>query len=221
MSKTLKVLPVKRLKQQEKKKLNEYLQQPPFMLSIVAPPRSGKSNLIMNLIYNDNFYRDCFEDIYVFSPTVNLDETLHKLNEDDTVIKITEVKEMDSYIDEIIKQQNEDEDRKDILIVLDDCLGHIGESLTNLSTRYRHYKISIIISIQSFRSIPLIIRNCTSEYIIFKSNNKKELDKYMQELGNGFENFATRYEQATREKYSFVVLDLRKMQMLKSFTKEI
>jgi len=47
MNNTLEILPVKIPKHKDKFKLPDELPKPPFLLTIQAPVRSGKSNLIM------------------------------------------------------------------------------------------------------------------------------------------------------------------------------
>ena len=44
----------------------------PFKSIIYSPSGGGKTVLITNLI--ENVYRDCFERIYVFSPSINIDD---------------------------------------------------------------------------------------------------------------------------------------------------
>ena len=44
----------------------------PFKSLIYAPSLSGKSVLIINLI--QDIYRDCFERVYIFSPSIEIDD---------------------------------------------------------------------------------------------------------------------------------------------------
>ena len=59
----------------------------PFKSLIYSPPGGGKTVLITNLI--EHVYRDCFERIYVFSPSINIDDawksTKRYLNESITL----------------------------------------------------------------------------------------------------------------------------------------
>jgi hypothetical protein len=99
------------------------------------------------------------------------------------------------------------------LLILDDCVGDVkpNSAITFLCTRYRHYNLSIIISTQAFRSIPSIIRSNAAMYFIFKTHNGKELDKMDDEFGASIPRFRAIYDEATREKHSFLFLDLRDM----------
>ena len=44
----------------------------PFKSIIYAPSHSGKTVLITNLI--EDIYRDCFERVYIFSPSIEIDD---------------------------------------------------------------------------------------------------------------------------------------------------
>ncbi len=192
------------------KKLPKELMKPPFLLIIQAPVRSGKSCLIMNLVYQ--WYKKIFDEIIFVSPTVKNDKTLRVLYEDDDIIKIDDDLDngaINEIIEQLIEEQNEleDDEREHKLLVLDDCLGFLKQKLAYLCSRFRHYKISICISSQSFRSIPLICRVNSSAYILFRTHNKKELNKLDEEFSGNFPSFLDLYEKATKNKYSFLYLD--------------
>jgi len=70
--------------------------------------------------------------------------------------------------------------------------------------------MSLIITTQSFRSVPLICRSNASAYVLFKSHNKKEIEKLDEELGGMFLDFQELYEKATKDKFSFLYLDMEK-----------
>jgi len=205
---TLEILPVKTEPNKNKHKIPSILPQPPFLLTIQAPVRSGKSNLIMNLIYR--WYKNLFEDIYFISPTVKNDKTLKILYKDDDIMKIDEdLDQLDSILDEIKDQQDKTPEdlRENILICIDDCLGFLKKGFANLCSRYRHYKISMIVTSQSFRSVPVICRVNSSHYILFKTNNQKELEKIEEEFGGNYKNFLDMYTDATSKRYNFLYLN--------------
>jgi len=218
---TLKILPVKIKKEKnEFKKLPSILPKPPFLLTLQAPVRSGKSNLIMNMVYR--WYKPIFDEIIFISPTVKNDKTCKMLYKDKDIIKMDENldNDLDMILNEIVEQQNEtvEEDRKHILIILDDCLGFLKQGLANLCSRYRHYKISMIITSQSFRSIPVITRCNSSHYILFSTHNKKELDKLEEEFSGNFPQFLNLYKKATEDKYAFLYMDMENIKAYKNFT---
>jgi hypothetical protein len=65
---------------------------------ILAPSGSGKTVLLANLILE--VYRGCFERIYIFSPSVNVDQTWEAVNKYQTdVMKVKETDEETLYYD--------------------------------------------------------------------------------------------------------------------------
>lgn len=222
---SLEILAVKNIKEKNAshgKPLHPNLLKPPFLLCMSAPPKSGKSVVIMNLIYNLNFYHGAFENILWFSPTVANDKTTRIVMEDDKITKIHENLDLlDDLLDALVKVQKQKAEQgqaKHMLIIIDDCLGFIGKSLMNLCTRYRHNLISIIITGQAFRSLPRQIRVCAGGYIIFKTHNKKDLASMEEEFSGNFKNFLDLYNEATKRKHNFLFLDMEDIRAFHNFT---
>jgi hypothetical protein len=218
----LKILKVKDLIEKDTRfdKLNPVLLKPPFLLVINGSVRSGKSNLIVNLIYNNNFYKKIFDNIVYISPTVYIDNTLQHLDDDD-VLKFDNPEKLDDILKTVVESQNEDSHKKEhTLIIIDDCLPlKRGSYLTYLATRYRHFRISLIITSQDYRSVPNIIRANASGYLIFKTSNKKEYKKLEDEFGSLFENFEELYEMCTNKLFSFMFINLRNLNVYSDFEK--
>ena len=218
----LKILKVKDLIEKDTRfdKLNPVLLKPPFLLVMNGSVRSGKSNLIVNLIYNNNFYKKIFDNIVYISPTVYIDNTLQHLDDDD-VLKFDNPEKLDDILKTVVESQNEDNHKKEhTLIIIDDCLPlKRGSYLTYLATRYRHFRISLIITSQDYRSVPNIIRANASGYLIFKTSNKKEYKKLEDEFGSLFENFEELYEMCTNKLYSFMFINLRNLNVYSDFEK--
>lgn len=225
MSDKFMILPVKKTDIDKKYNIPEILPKPPFCLVAVAPTKSGKSNLILNLIYRA--YKPIFEEIIYISPTLKLDSVLEKsVNIDDDIVKIDDtddLKNVDSILDEIVQTQKEKspEDRKEVLIILDDMISYFksnGKSqLNDLPSLSRHYKISFIISSQVYIAPPSRLRKNASHYIIFRLFNKKDLKTLYEEVGANFPDFEENYNKAVEEKFSFLYLDNREMKMYKRF----
>lgn len=227
--KDLTVLPVKKPVDNNAYNLHKDLPSVPNLGVIIAPVKSGKSNLIMNLLLNDNFYKNVYNNIYYISPTVNYDKTLTALKDFDDIIKVDQnLQHLNTIISNIIElcEQNENitkddkEVKRETLIVLDDCLGFFknGDKLSFLCSRFRHYNISIWITSQSYRSVPLVCRNNATFFILFRSTSAKEIKKITEEFGQNFtDNFENWYEQATKEKYNFLYCDMTNMKLFHNF----
>jgi hypothetical protein len=225
---SLDILKVKSLTEYDKrfKMLHKHLLKPPFVGVINGTVRTGKSTILMNLIYNKNFYRQLFDKIIFISPTVQNDVTLTHLYEDEEVIKINEgLDQIDNIFKKLIETKQEDEDEKQAfyLIILDDCLGFIKPHsyVSHLCSRYRHFKISMIFTSQNFRSIPNIIRANASFYLLFNTTNKKEYNKYLEEFSGVFKDFDQLYAEATFKPYNFLCLDLRNIHAFHNFDKKL
>jgi hypothetical protein len=227
MNKRLQVLPVKNAKNlANSKKLDNIpppLLRPEFLMVIVGPVRSGKGNLLVNILENKNFgYKQYFDDIIYISPTIENDVTGRAIKADDSIMKITDnLDDIDLILSSIVELQQKKETIEPTLIVLDDMLGLIkstGHSyFSNLCSKYRHWKLSLIITTQSFRSIPVVCRYNATGYIIFKTHNKKEFTKLEEELEGNFPKFEELYDQATEKKYEFLFLDMEKIKAYKNF----
>jgi hypothetical protein len=193
----------------------------PFLMTVVAPVRSGKTTFVVGLIYM--IYKDIFEEIMYISPTIENDDTGWAVMQDEEIIKITEnLTEIDLILESIVEIQKAKpkDKRQHTLIVLDDMLGLLknqGQSyFASLCSKYRHWKISIIVSVQSYRSLPPICRANSTAYIIFKTHNDKEHEKMVDEFSGNFP-FDEVYEYATEERYNFLYLNLEQVKAYKNF----
>ena len=186
--------------------LHPDLPQPPFTTLLVGPKGSGKSNVILRMIYGnkktpkcnpDNkhykFYRHFFDKIMIFSSTWTLDpKTTRCRIPDDQIFD-----DPDDYveiIEEIVKGQEEDiqEDGKEnadhILLVFSDLAGtrlfsNSRGILNRLAFNHRHLKISSLIDTQSLRQINNAFRNNLSAVLLFAGiSNRLEIKKIKEEF---------------------------------------
>jgi len=198
------------------KPLHPHLPQPPALVVMVSPIRTGKSTIINNLLLNSNFYgQDYFDEVCCISPTIYNDKTSRFLK------KAFDCH--DEYSDELIdgivaKQEGyEDaEDRPEIAVILDDIVGVVRREarINHLASRFRHYNIKLLlISSQNYRAVSPVLRsNATNMIIGSPFPNMKELGKIAEEMGDQFggaDNFLAIYHKATPEKYDFLYLDLQ------------
>ena len=113
---SLEVLKVKDIKTKVHKldkKLKDPLPKHALLMLLIAPPRSGKSALIANLIANSNFSNgvEYWDNIYYCSPTQDFDNTTKKyLKKMDNVIQISEHSDLvhlESILKDIIDKKKE------------------------------------------------------------------------------------------------------------------
>ena len=199
---SLNVKPINMIDYTCKQSKHEHLPKVPLRVVLLSPSGGGKTVLLTNLILNQ--YRGCFERIYVFSPSSDLDNTwlpVKKYQED--VLKVSQDKNekcyFDSYdpedLENIISTQNKitkhlkQQGRKtifSILIVVDDFaddsrFSRQSKLLHSLFTRGRHDSISTIVSTQKFNALHPIIRVNATALIVYRLRNHKELEAFLKE----------------------------------------
>ena len=193
--------------------IHENLPQMPSLTLIIGSVRSGKSNLLVNWFCNPDFYKDKFDVVKFVSTTLNTDNKGKILSKHFDCIDRYD----DTIIADIMKSQGQyenKEDRPTYALVMDDVLTKDFKKTNDVSffsTRFRHYIDFYVIAVQSFRAVAGMIRNNATDVVICKQQNTKELVKIAEEYGDmvgGEDSFMKLYEEAMKDRYSFLYLKL-------------
>lgn len=197
----------------------------PMRCMITAQSGSGKSVLIQNMILN--FYLNCFERIYIFSHSINLDHSWEPVKQYlnkfyDGKHELFDHYDQDSLNDIIdaqeeaisyLKSMNKKE-MFNILIVLDDMMDdkkamRNNKILDKLFIRGRHSYISTILSVQKYVSVSPVIRFNTSADIIFKLRSQKDLDALIEEFGAlaDKKQILNKYNEIVSKPYNFLYVN--------------
>lgn len=141
----------------------------PLSMLLIGKRRSGKTNLLIKML-NSKYFIDNFQKVFIFSPTVELDETWESIRDYPTKREIILFDKFDeSIIEDILQLQRKSED--DVLIILDDFAeklkGKRGNTLEQLATKGRHFNTSFIFTSQKYNAVPSIIRNNVDEIVFF------------------------------------------------------
>lgn len=196
-------------------------------LLLLSPRQTGKSTVISNMLLNDKFYGPSFfDEVYIISPTINLDRSSRFLKKKFVCF--------DQYHPDIIKGILEsqmdfsDEERPEIAIFLDDCVGIMDKEIANLATRSRHYNIKLLaVSSQKFRGAldPVLRANVTDIIVGSPFPNTRDLTAVAEEYGDqygGADNWIKLYKEATPKKYDFAYMKLSNPpRMFHNFEKEL
>ena len=113
-----------------------------------------------------------------------------------------------------IEEYNPNKKRK-ILIAFDDMIADILSNktfnpiVTELSTRGRKLKISLVFITQSYFAVPKNIKLNSAHYVITKIPNKLELQEVTSHHSSdiGFKDFMNLYKKCTVNPHSFLVID--------------
>tara|TARA_R110000744_G_scaffold163657_1_gene280667 strand:- start:55 stop:840 length:786 start_codon:yes stop_codon:yes gene_type:complete len=234
-----KILPIKEEENEKEKYHHPYLPDVGVgakgkgsCLCLLSPRQTGKSTIASNLFLSPAFFGDkpngekFFDEIYVISPTINLDRTSRFLKKRCVTF--------DTYHPDIIKgiletqMSFEEEDRPEIAIFLDDCVGVMDKEIAFLSTKSRHFNIKLLaVSSQKFRGAldPILRANITDLIVGSPFPNQRDLIAIAEEFGDQFggqDNWLKLYKQATPKKYDFAYCKLTNpSRMFNNFEKEI
>lgn len=186
----------------------------PFTMACIGPSRSGKSNLIRNLMEREEMFKDIFDYIFIFCPSIDLNndfeniETPYKFNHysEDIVKDI-----MDKQRDVIMKYGKKQ--APDLLFIFDDLFDNKSFTHSNLINRLcmrgRHSCISIIASGQKFSALPRSARLNLTHLCIWRPNNMNELDFLIEENINksNKKEFEKIFTDIWNKPYEFIFFD--------------
>ena len=203
----------------------------PIRSILLGPSGSGKGILLQNMILD--IYRGCFERVYIFSPSINVDVTwlpvkeyLNKTinlseNEPPLFYDTNDQENLERIIDtqrkvtEHLKSKKDTKKLFQILIVIDDWadspdFSRKSQLLHALFTRGRHSGISTIVSTQKFTALHPIIRVNATELYVFRLRNYRDLETFIEEVSALIDKKSLMeiYNLATAEPYSFLYVKL-------------
>ena len=199
---------------------------------LLGPSKSGKTVALISMILEQ--YRGCFERIYIFSPSINVDDgwrPVKKYIEETMKVPVdreqTYFEEWDEpALRQIIRQQRKITETSkqlkmrslfQILIVIDDFADnpHLhkrsGDSaLDTLFVRGRHFQISTLVSTQKLRLVSNAVRVNSQFFCIWRLRNQLEKDSLLEELTALVPKpqLEAMYEAAVAEPYSFLYIYL-------------
>ena len=199
------------------KKYNEkwpYIPNHPYRILIIGGSGSGKTNALINLINIphdiDKIYlyaRDLSEPKYEYLIKKREDAGIKHLNNPNAFIECSNTMD-DVY--ENINDYNPIRKRKK-LIVFDDMIADIMGNkkfqaiIKDLFIRWRKLNISLVFIIQSYFSVPKDVRLNSTQYLIMKIKNKRELQYIAinHSADIDYQDFMKIYRECTKEPFTF------------------
>jgi hypothetical protein len=198
-----------------------------FVLGVIGKRHTGKTVLTTNLLLNPNFLnRDNYTFAACISPTILNDKTAEHLRE--AFPNSCYDKYEDSLIKDIVNYQKgfTDEEREKVIIVIDDMIGFKTPYLNYLTSRHRHYQVSICMISQCVKHVHKVARSNMSDVILFNTHNKAEFEDLYEAFGSMIGSkkmFKRLLDYATKEAYCFLYIKLNTfpVRYFKNFTEEL
>jgi len=220
-------LPVANVKQ-----LHHFL--PTQHLMITAPTGSGKTVMIINMINRRVFpYYKYYEQIHIFSPTIEIDNNWDMLRNDKKhkfmfheTLDIGHIYEILDKQEQLILIKGKTKATHELLII-DDFGGDMklkqNKFLVSLLMKLRHSNIHLWLTTQSYRAIPRPMRLQFMYHIIFRVS-PQELDVISTEINANLDEKIFRsifFTAITERPYNFLYVDIKKQRFYTGFLKRL
>jgi hypothetical protein len=243
MSKKFKPIKMKRViaNDQDRHKLDKELNpilpniENKVLMVIFGSVSTGKSEKLINILYSENCYSDCFDMKYIISPTIYSDlTTSHIFKNDKSAVLIPEYS--NEAIKEIIKNQSPFEDDDGNVyqapfstLILEDSIDMKGtgsnhSEISKLCCNYRHRNIGLLVIVaQAVNQISSLIRANVRCIMLCKMRNEKQLKTFEEqyaEMCNGISNFRKIYNYVFKtheDRYNFVYFNFDNNEIYKNF----
>lgn len=194
-------------------------------LAVIGRPGSGKTSLAISFMIQKHpkIYRKTHHHIIILMPTNSIQSLKNNpfecLSPENIYGELTEssIQEVYDKIDNFSKEGDK------TLLFIDDMTADLKRSkvientLKRIIFNRRHLKTNIIITAQSYNNIPLDLRKCISNCIIFKPP-KKELEILFNEL---IESKRDTFQDVMRlvydEKHNFLFVNIPTQRMFKNW----
>jgi SAM-dependent methyltransferase len=182
----------------------------PLRCLIVGSSGCGKTNLLLNFIYNRNGL--LFRNLYVFSKSIEQPayaELREKYVDAEKKLNRT-IAYFFSNCDDLPPL---DGCKKDSLVVFDDCLMENQDVIKDYFIRGRHRKLSCVYLSQSYGRVDMqVIRNNVNLLCVFRQNKYYTKRIYDDFVGAdmSFGEFEKMCEKCWSESYGFLTINMNK-----------
>jgi hypothetical protein len=189
----------------------------PCNYALIGRKGCGKTTLLLNLLERkESPWHKAFDLIFLVSPTASRDDKMKELVDDlgdqyydtlDNSILQEIMDRIDAHTDE--RKKKKKRGKPAYAIIYDDCIhlikGKQSRLMDLLATQNRHRNVTNIYLLQKYNGfLPTLIRSNLDMITYFKTDNKKELDSFLEEQ-NADENVLRKlYEYATADPYTFL-----------------
>ena len=211
-------LSVKKLKEEPPPKsgLDARLPQPPFMMTIVAPRKSGKTYTVVDLLRDKDKFCGYFDYIFLFSKSYFQDSKWVKnlRIRPNCIFSEWNPAKAQQILESAIKVSSKygKKETPKILMLFDDMASegvmspHTQGVMEKIATTGRHFNISAIFITQAYMRLSHTVRTNTTNMCVFRIRNAQELAKISEENRESLskDEFFYLYNDVTSKPYSFL-----------------
>lgn len=194
--------------------------------AIVGVSGSGKTSFMYSLITNKKpkIFRKQFENIIVVMPRASRNSL--KSNVFDKYIEERSLFDTlsENVILEINRQVQENADKKQhTLLILDDVATAlknpmVAKTLQHLVYAYRHFRLNILMLVQTLKTIPLPIRKNLTNLIVFHKPRVSEWESMVTEFLELEKDITDQlYKTLFQNKYDWALINLNSGRVFKKF----
>jgi Poxvirus A32 protein len=161
----------------------------PFFLFMAAPPKSGKTKLVRSICYDS---KDIWAYGLVFSRTAKLTDAFDfvKPSQIYTVFDFSKIK---ALMDTQLALKKGGYVVPQAFLIMDDMIDRNEwekKEMVNFFSQYRHFNISVIISLQMLMKASPTIRTCASHVVIFKQTNVNTIKALHDMFGSVYGSYS-------------------------------
>ena len=188
----------------------------PHMIGFSAPPGSGKTNVIINLLSNPLAFKKFFHLVYCIIPTFYNDPKWKALNiPEDQVMTQFDSAAFVSLLEDHNKAEGNGQNHR-LLFIFDDAIANKelfnnnkDSILNKLAFNRRHWNASVWVVTQSYKMVPRNIRTNMSSWVFFATGNSSEKERIFEEMQGLLPDDAMEWiwDDATAEPYSFLFVN--------------
>ena len=181
--------------------LHNFMPDRSFRMLICAPSGSGKTNLLLDMIYRLLYY----DKIYLYARNIQQSKYKHLLKKFDPISQKCGYDIIEASNNEIIPLTDLSDDNQK-LVIFDDFLNtgkKNDEQIRDYFTNSRNKNCSCIYLSQSYYNTDKTIRLNSSHYCIFDFPSSNEKSMICRELGINKND----YQKDTKDPFSFMYVD--------------
>lgn len=185
-----------------------------FFMAMIGARRSGKSTLMKTLLANDLKERFDEENIFIFCPSIDLNDDFEGLNK---ARKFSEPDEAVIYaiMDEQLHNIKTYGKKRtpEVLVIFDDCADNriiqFGGAIDKLAVRGRHYKICVIVSSQRLSALSRTARLNSDYFLVFSPYNLSETEALLEQyvLKQDRKRYMKAFQEYWNTEYSYILVD--------------